>query len=126
MTTRPTENSAGTVRNLRPWAKGVGGNPGGRPKGLAALVRAETGEGAELVAFMLRVLRSRRQPMRLRLGASAWLADRDLGKAVVQLEGHLDATLDATVAHLDGAWVEIRARLTRDDADAIARRFLGN
>ena len=75
---------------------------------------------------MLRVLRSKRQPMRLRMEACAWLADRGFGKAVVQLEGTMSATVDATVNQLDGVRAEIRARLTREDADEIARRFLGN
>jgi len=80
-----TENSPGADR---PWLfrPGQSGNPGGRPKGLAALVKAETGDGAELVAFMLRVLRGRRQPLRLRMEACAWLADRAFGKVPVPLE----------------------------------------
>ena len=80
-----TENSLITER---PWLfrPGESGNPGGRPKGLGALVRAQTGEGAELVAFMLRVLRGRRQPLRLRMEAAAWLADRGFGKVPTPLE----------------------------------------
>jgi hypothetical protein len=61
-------------------------NPGGRPKGLAALVKEHTREGAELVAFYLRVLRGKRQPLRYRLEAAAWLADRGFGKALQQME----------------------------------------
>jgi hypothetical protein len=64
--------------------------------------------------------------MRLRMEACSWLADRGFGKAVVQLEGTVSATVDATVARLDGVRAEIRARLTRDGAGAIARRRLGN
>ena len=68
------------------WLPGVSGNPGGRPKGLAELVRAETRDGAEVVEFMLRILRGKRQPMRLRMEAAAWLADRGFGKALQQME----------------------------------------
>jgi hypothetical protein len=68
------------------WLPGVSGNPGGRPKGLAALVRQETQDGAELVAFMLRVLRSKRTPLRQKMEAVAWLADRGFGKALQQME----------------------------------------
>ncbi len=42
---RPTQNSGRTVRNLRPFAKGVSGNPGGCPRVLAeirALARTNT------------------------------------------------------------------------------------
>ena len=68
------------------WVKGVSGNPGGRPRGLAELVRQETKDGAELVAFHLRILRGRKQPLRYRLEAAAWLADRGFGKALQQME----------------------------------------
>jgi hypothetical protein len=68
------------------WLPGVSGNPGGRPKGLAELVKAETRDGAELIDFYLRVLRGKRQPMRYRLEAAARLADRGFGKALQQME----------------------------------------
>jgi len=46
----------------------------------AALIREQTGDGAELVAFALDVLRGKkRAPMRARLQALAWLADRGWG-----------------------------------------------
>ena len=38
------------------------------------------------MAFVLRVLRSKRQSMRLRMEACSWLADRGFGKAVVQVD----------------------------------------
>ena len=75
-----------SLGNLRPFAPGQRGNPGGQPKGLARRVRQETKDGAELVAFMLRVLRGRKQPTRYRLEAAAWLADRGFGKALQQME----------------------------------------
>lgn len=83
------ENKPETISRGRgnpAWVKGVSGNPGGRPPGLAELVREQTGEGAELIDFMLRVLRGKRQPMRLRMEAAAWLADRGFGKALQQME----------------------------------------
>ena len=49
-------------------------------------MRQETKDGAELVAFMLRILRGRKQPLRYRLEAAAWLADRGFGKALQQME----------------------------------------
>jgi hypothetical protein len=80
------ETAALTPVRGRPFLPGNSANPGGRPKGLAALVRDQTGDGAELVAFMLRVLRGKRQPLRYRLEAAAWLADRGFGKALQQME----------------------------------------
>jgi hypothetical protein len=91
-----TENSLVTEAQVgaragpeRPWLfkPGQTGNAGGRPKGLAALVRAETRDGAELVEFMLGVLRGKkRAPLRLRMEAAAWLADRGFGRVPQPLE----------------------------------------
>ena len=81
------ENSVLTAASGRPWLPGQSGNPGGRPKGLAALVRAQTNDGAELVTFMLAVLRGRKKaPLRLRMEAAAWLADRGFGRVPMPLE----------------------------------------
>ena len=89
------------------WVKGVSGNPGGRPKGLAELVRQETKDGAELVAFMLRILRARKQPLRYRLEAAAWLADRGFGKALQQME----------VSGPEGEALTIRIEYTSEGGD---------
>ena len=70
-----------SLANLRPFAPGQSGNPGGKAKGLASLVRDQTRDGAELVEFMLGVLRGRKKaPLRLRMEAAAWLADRGFGR----------------------------------------------
>jgi len=45
--TQNTENSMETTRVVgRPFPKGTSGNPGGRPRGLAAYVRENTDGGA--------------------------------------------------------------------------------
>jgi hypothetical protein len=45
--THNTENSMETARVVgRPFPKGTSGNPGGRPRGLAAYVRENTDGGA--------------------------------------------------------------------------------
>ena len=91
MPSMAAQNSAITASG-RPFPPGTSGNPGGRPRGLTALVRAETRDGAELVEFMLGVLRGRRRvgrgatPLRLRMEAAAWLADRGFGKVPQPLE----------------------------------------
>jgi hypothetical protein len=94
-------------------------NPGGRPKGLAALVREETREGAELVAYMLAVLRHPKQPTALRMAAAQWLADRGFGKAVAVLEA--DITVDAQVTHRE----LLRAHVEEADVERLTRALLG-
>lgn len=76
----------------RGFLPGQSGNPGGRPKGLAALVRAQTKDGKELVDLMLRVLRGtlamngKKPGISDRIKAVEWLADRGWGKPVVMVE----------------------------------------
>ena len=96
-------------------------NPNGRPKGLAALVQAETRDGAELVAFMLRVLRAEKQPTALRMQAAQWLADRGFGKSVVQLDAQVSSTVDATVTHVEA----LRAHVEEADVERLTRALLG-
>ena len=90
------ENSSPTARMIgRPFRKGVSGNPGGRPKGLAAYVRDNTLEGEELADFYLAIFRGekidgKKPGLRHRMEAGTWLSDRGFGKAVQQSEIKVD------------------------------------
>ena len=70
------------------YLPGHNGNQGGRPKGLAAYIRDQTGDGVEIVALMLRVLRGQVRGLKPhhRLEAATWLADRGWGKATQTME----------------------------------------
>jgi hypothetical protein len=101
---------------------GNNANPNGRPKGIAALVQAETRDGAELVAFFLAVLRSPRYKIDARMAAGHWLADRGFGKAVVQLDAQVSSTVEATVTHLEA----VRAHVQEADVERLTRALLGS
>lgn len=89
----PVENNGKTTANGlggvtgRGFLPGHSGNPGGRPKALSTLICEQTNDGAELVAFMLAVLRGKRKAsLGQRMEAAAWLADRGFGKVALPLE----------------------------------------
>ena len=90
--TQNTENSMETTRVVgRPFPKGMSGNPGGRPRGLAAYVRENTNGGDEIVQLMVTIMRGdviggQVPRIRDRMDAATWLADRAFGKAVAQVE----------------------------------------
>ena len=84
-----TENSIKTVG--RPFPKGMSGNPGGRPKGLANYVRESTYNGEEIVDLMVSVMRGEiidgmKPRIRDRMDAASWLSDRGFGKPITSVE----------------------------------------
>lgn len=77
MTNDSPENRDSSGRFL----PGISGNPGGRPVGLAGMIREATSEGSELVEFMLGVFRGEHgEDLRMRADAATWLTDRGFGK----------------------------------------------
>ena len=88
----------------RPWAPGVSGNPGGRPKGIARLAREATNDGVDLVAFFQAIFQGkvpevgdgqavgRDVTLRDRIEAGYWLADRGYGKAPITVNVAEDET----------------------------------
>ena len=88
------ENNAETAHRLggatgKGFVPGQSGNPGGRPRGLARMVREAVGEGADLIEFMTAVLKGdakrlgvRTVSLRDRMQAAEWLTDRGYGKTI--------------------------------------------
>lgn len=70
----------------RPFKPGQSGNPQGRAKGFGALIREQTKDGAELVAFALALLRGGDVKLEQRFEAAQWLADRGWGRPVQATE----------------------------------------
>jgi hypothetical protein len=121
-------NSGGTA-NLRPFQPGRSGNPGGRPKGLAAKVR-ELYPVEELVESFVAVARGEtvagtKPKLRDVLEARKWLADRGWGKAPEHAPaegGELEAVRASRVADQKVPYIDF-SRLDDDD-HAELRRIL--
>jgi uncharacterized protein DUF5681 len=97
------------------FPKGVSGNPGGRPQGLARATRELVGEdGHKLTEFWWSIMQDETRRDSDRLEASRLLADQGWGKAAVY-EPRQGDPLD--LAALEGTAEEFRASILRLAAD---------
>lgn len=100
------------------WRPGASGNPGGRRRSLAEPIRAATEDGAEVVAFMVAVMRGEVAGVTVgdRLRAAGWLADHGFGRPAVVKPEELDdgGELKIVVEYVNPD------RLARDDDAADA------
>jgi uncharacterized protein DUF5681 len=109
-----TQNSdeTATAAPGRPFRKGVSGNPGGRPRGLARYVRELVGDdGRRIADFMLDVLDDETERTETRMQAAAWLADRGFGKASIVMDA------------VEAVPVQIIVESAFERADRAAERF---
>ena len=99
--TPPPPPPASKYPGLRPFPRGVSGNPGGRPKGLVDMVRKKTKDGKLLVDLSVKMATGTLKVKAMdadgnpvikypthadRMDAIKWLSDRGFGKVIDQVE----------------------------------------
>jgi hypothetical protein len=107
-------NSGGTAAPIpigRRFQPGQSGNPAGRPKGIAAVVRERTDPSA-MVGILLEVAEDPRAKPSERIAAVRELLDRGYGKApaFAAIEGNDPLELSAIAQEIQGIADELAAR----------------
>ena len=83
MTKCDADNSKRTAHRVvgRPFKSGQSGNPGGRPKAIAAVQELAREHTTEAVAALVGVMNSEKSPPSARVAAASALLDRGWGRA---------------------------------------------
>ena len=98
------ENSTKTIG--KPFAPGVSGNPGGRPRSMGGYIRSITSDGEEIVDLMVAVMRGEtingmKPKIKDQMDAVSWLADRGFGRAITPVEATTRSmNVDMTLSEL--------------------------
>lgn len=100
--------------NLKPFAKGQSGNPGGRPKGIAAKAREHTDAALDVLVKGMKA-----KDERVRLVAAKEILDRGFGKSISMTADVSKRLDDMDDASLDTAIDALRAAIgSTDDVGA--------
>jgi hypothetical protein len=75
-----------TAKHLKPFPKGVSGNPLGRPKAYTEIVKLARSHSVEAVEKLVEIMRNKRSP-KLALKAAELLLDRAWGKVPQAITG---------------------------------------
>ena len=81
-----SESNERSQGNLRPWPKGVSGNPGGRPTALRELAQSIRARTPELIARLFEIALKGKAGNPTTVRAAEILLERGYGKAPVVLE----------------------------------------
>jgi hypothetical protein len=76
------EQHPNSLANLRPFAPGQSGNPGGRPKKAKAAADKAADHASEAIDALLEVLRDETAPHASKVSAATQILDRGIGRSI--------------------------------------------
>jgi hypothetical protein len=85
---------------LRPWGKGVSGNPGGRSDAMKRALRLARDTSHEAMELLLEMMRDKNEDPRIRFACATAVLDRGLGKPTAGLPVADHTPGSADLSHL--------------------------